>query len=480
MKRFHLSAVLAAFTILIALLLSIGIAAENPITVTLDGTAIEFDVEPSIIDGRTMVPLRAIFEAMGAEVLWDGSTQKITAQDNRALVIAKIGERELTVNGKPIELDVAPQIVNGRTLVPVRFVAESFGADVKWDAETRTASITKMPDKQFSEFPTHRTYTLYSVDGRKVEVEQDELAAYKKVYWYDEPVIFMYSLDGEKSIVMYSNIEKQKSVGWYEEPVTKMYAADGRSNVFPTANVDAQKKVGWYTYPVTTVYKQDGTSKIIPTSDLSSYTSSGWASEPYVTLYTLDGKSKAFPASKAEAQKSVGWYTKDEIQLVKNNSKISSLVYNGSKKGSVTGLITWQYNKYIGTKPDVGAKAMLVQTNKIPLISDEVTFLNISNDLKEDPTVTSTTADGSGNYYFDNVPAGEYYLILQSHKTHASPIEKNVCTQQADSCLSGIISDEALKNIKLGGAVYKTIIVKITVKSGETTRYSKDWGYTAW
>lgn len=469
---------LSIITLMVFVLMTpaIQVFADEGINITLDGAALKFDVEPQIINGRTMVPLRAIFEAMGAEVSWDGSTQTVSAHDKRTVVISTIGKKELTVNGTPIELDVAPQIVRGRTLVPVRFVAESFGADVSWDADTRTASITSLQDTQYTEFTFEQT--LYSVDGRTVTVGAEEVAAYKKVYWYEEPCIIMYSVDGRKSVVQFSDIEKQKNVGWYENPVTRMYAADGRTQVFKTENVEAQKSVGWYTYPVTTLYKQDGATCVVPTADVSKYTQNGWAEEPYVTLYTLYGRSGVFPESKVDSQKKVGWYEKDEIQLVKNKSKIGSLAYSDAKKGSVTGLITWQYNKYIGTKPDVGAKVMLVQTNKIPILSDEITFLTVSNDLEEDPTVISTTADGSGNYYFDNIPAGDYYLILQSKSTHASPVEADVCISDADQYLSDLISTNGLDNFKLGCKVWKTTILKITVKGGEITRCSKDWGYT--
>lgn len=112
------------------------------ITVKVDGNQINFDVKPVIEKGRTMVPLRGIFEALGATLQWDGSTQTIKAQKGEKEVILSIGDTEASVNGSTIILDTPPKIVNGRTLVPLRFVSEALGANVTWNEKLRCASIT--------------------------------------------------------------------------------------------------------------------------------------------------------------------------------------------------------------------------------------------------------------------------------------------------------------------------------------------------
>lgn len=111
--------------------------------VHLDGMPMTFDVPPQIINGRTMVPLRAIFEEMGADVLWDSDTQTVTATKDDTVVIMKIGDTSPTVNGRIEAVDQSGVIINGRTLAPLRFVAEAFGGAVQWDAENRTANIVK-------------------------------------------------------------------------------------------------------------------------------------------------------------------------------------------------------------------------------------------------------------------------------------------------------------------------------------------------
>jgi len=111
----------------------------------LDGRMLEFDVQPRIIDNRTMVPMRVIFEELGANVEWDGTTRTITATSSDLVVRTTVGNRVIDVNGNRITMDVAPVIVDGRTLVPVRFVSEAFGANVEWDANTRTVYIFSEP-----------------------------------------------------------------------------------------------------------------------------------------------------------------------------------------------------------------------------------------------------------------------------------------------------------------------------------------------
>ena len=114
----------------------------NSISVTLDGVKIAFDQPPALINDRTLVPLRAIFEAMGADVKWAEATQTVTATRGDTVLSLQIGNSIMTLNGKIVVLDVPPQLVNSRTLVPARAIAEGFGADVKWEDASSTVIIT--------------------------------------------------------------------------------------------------------------------------------------------------------------------------------------------------------------------------------------------------------------------------------------------------------------------------------------------------
>jgi competence protein ComEC len=110
-------------------------------TVNLDGRQLAFDIPPVIEDGRTLVPLRAIFEAMGATVSWDPATQTASAVKDNTKVVLKIGSTTPTINGKVKPLDVPAKIVNGRTLAPLRFVGEAFGGAVAWDGTTQAITL---------------------------------------------------------------------------------------------------------------------------------------------------------------------------------------------------------------------------------------------------------------------------------------------------------------------------------------------------
>jgi len=111
------------------------------IDVFLDGNPLTFDVPAKMINGRTMVPLRAIFEAMGATVKWNNDTQTVTATRGDTVVIMTIGDTSPTVNGRVVNIDQPGVVQNGRTLAPLRFVAEAFGGTVAWDGAARTARI---------------------------------------------------------------------------------------------------------------------------------------------------------------------------------------------------------------------------------------------------------------------------------------------------------------------------------------------------
>jgi hypothetical protein len=97
---------------------------------------------PIVVSSRSMVPIRAIVEAMGGTIGWDNSTQQITLTANGNTVNMWVGKKEITVNGVKREIDVAPLIQNGRTFVPIRFSAENLNAKVDWINSTREAVIT--------------------------------------------------------------------------------------------------------------------------------------------------------------------------------------------------------------------------------------------------------------------------------------------------------------------------------------------------
>ncbi len=118
-------------------------AAED-ITVTLDGNVVDCETygqRACIVDGRTLVPLRAIFESLTATVEWDGNTYTVTSTLGETTIKLTIGDINLYKNDEPIVLDVPAMLINDRTMVPARAIAEAYGVNVDWDEYTRTVIL---------------------------------------------------------------------------------------------------------------------------------------------------------------------------------------------------------------------------------------------------------------------------------------------------------------------------------------------------
>lgn len=103
------------------------------ITIIMNGVSVNFDVDPIIDSDRVLVPFRAILEQFGAVVKWDEATSTITAIINDKTIVLQLGKLEIYINGKMILLDVPPMLSGNRTLVPIRAISEGIGATVNWD-----------------------------------------------------------------------------------------------------------------------------------------------------------------------------------------------------------------------------------------------------------------------------------------------------------------------------------------------------------
>lgn len=104
------------------------------------GTA---DVPPEIKDGRTMVPIRALAERLGADVGWNPTARQVSLTRAGVTIIMTVNSKTAYVNGKPVEMDVAPYITEGRTLIPARYVAEFFGQKVEWNNAQRQVDVSE-------------------------------------------------------------------------------------------------------------------------------------------------------------------------------------------------------------------------------------------------------------------------------------------------------------------------------------------------
>ncbi|WP_435922097.1 copper amine oxidase N-terminal domain-containing protein [Paenibacillus sp. DYY-L-2] len=122
---------------------SVQQAQFEEVNVTIDGILQKFPQSAILYKGSTMVPMRGVFEALKAEVKWDGATQTVTATKGDTTIKLTIGNNYAYVNGQKVALTAEAIIVNGSTMVPLRFVAEALGAKVEWDGATKTAIISQ-------------------------------------------------------------------------------------------------------------------------------------------------------------------------------------------------------------------------------------------------------------------------------------------------------------------------------------------------
>ncbi len=145
MKKSNIVAIFFTLIVVIISLTQVAFSAED-IKIEIDGRPIQSDVAPVILQGRTLVPARAIFEASGGEVTWTPDRPSdIWIKYKEEIVYLQVGSPVAKVNGLEKAMDVPASLINNRTLIPVRFVAESLNFQVDWNDRTRTVVI-KSPE----------------------------------------------------------------------------------------------------------------------------------------------------------------------------------------------------------------------------------------------------------------------------------------------------------------------------------------------
>jgi len=142
--KITISVIAAAATT--AAMLPAAFAANDDVRIIIGGTELsiaENDTKPFIEDGRALVPMRALFEALGASVEWDGMTRTVTAASSNGSVELRVGSDTAKINGSEVRLDVPAKIVNDRTVVPLRVVSEGMNCKVDWSEETQTVTVSR-------------------------------------------------------------------------------------------------------------------------------------------------------------------------------------------------------------------------------------------------------------------------------------------------------------------------------------------------
>lgn len=197
---------------------------QSKIKIDIDGTSIDSDVPPFLQQDRTFVPVRAIFEGLGAQVSWDAESKTVTAQKDDTTVSLVIGQKEITVNGTVKTLDVSSQIIENRTMVPARAVSEAFGYDVSWNGTKQTVSvITKTGQPEFSV-----DTSVFSYLGQTYASLCSQFGTVSKTDWLNGPIV---QLENAPVFFAFGNGE------WYYQE-SQTIADDELCNcVLTTANV---------------------------------------------------------------------------------------------------------------------------------------------------------------------------------------------------------------------------------------------------
>ncbi len=243
--------------------------ASDNIKVKVGGEKVKFDVQPQIMNGRTMVPLRAIFEALGASVEWNAETRTVTSTKGVTTISLTIDSPTMLVNGNAVTLDSPACIVDSRTLVPVRAISEAFNLKVEWVDSTRTVKV-KVPVSVISEDSEGYKYT-YDENGNRIYGTGPD-GAWEK-YTYDEngnkilvetsyDYVLKYTYDENDNLIYFEGPD------WWEK-----YTYDANDNLtyHESSNKDREK------------YIYDSNGKLVLQEEYSEYSDGRW------TKCTYDG-----------------------------------------------------------------------------------------------------------------------------------------------------------------------------------------------
>ncbi|MCL2402409.1 MAG: leucine-rich repeat domain-containing protein [Oscillospiraceae bacterium] len=179
MKKRMFTLVLIAITALVVAPLAY---ADDAIGVTIEGQPVIFaDQTPAIRGGRTLVPVRGVFEHLGFEVDWDDATRTAVLTSDTHEVRIPVGSDVFTTNGAEFTLDVPAQIIGGRTMVPIRLPLESVGMHVDWDITTRTVLVSKAP---IGDVPAYIT-----IRGEQISTAETELFLWGSMGLTDEDIV---------------------------------------------------------------------------------------------------------------------------------------------------------------------------------------------------------------------------------------------------------------------------------------------------
>ena len=236
--------------LLFCIILTIGITAfaDRPVKLFVGGERVISDVLPTVVEGRTMLPLRAAFEAIGATVAWDDATQTVTATKGETEVKLTIGSKVMLVDGVEKPLDVAAYLENGRTMVPVRACAEAFGLQVDWLPGANTVKVRMEVDVEIEvELDTEdgvkfNKWHTFDARGNYIEYKDNIGDHSNRKYTYDsnDNLIeyrdkyddwFKYTYDGYGNVICMTSSYGDKYVYDYDDLNRVIYISENDEEI---------------------------------------------------------------------------------------------------------------------------------------------------------------------------------------------------------------------------------------------------------
>lgn len=207
--KLHKFLKIAAACAVVSIASCVSVFAEpDAVSVRVDNIAIEFDQAPVIENGRTLVPIRAVFESAGADVSWNQDTKTATLEKDNYIVTVKLGESFITKNGMPIAIDCPSKIINDRILIPVRAIAEAMDFGVTWNPIYRSVLIATdgkayRPNSQwktgFRPLKEHGFYVESSIVDLMFDFNNDNIP---------EPITFLTAAsDTESAFLMIDGVD---------------------------------------------------------------------------------------------------------------------------------------------------------------------------------------------------------------------------------------------------------------------------------
>lgn len=220
-------ALIVMLTLLLPASIASAAAPTDPIKVFVDGKQVKFDVDPIMSNNNTLVQYTTVFKALGMNYSWDQQEKMVTGYNDYILMHLKIGENVAYINNKQVKMDTAPTVLKGRTLVPIRFISEATGAKVVWDGKQRTINITSAPEKtelsvwlrdqqwndSFASVMESESLELIDQDKAHIRYEAIDIAGFTAypTYYFDGDKLF--SLDYTFDVQAQSNMDYLLAIG---------------------------------------------------------------------------------------------------------------------------------------------------------------------------------------------------------------------------------------------------------------------------